>query len=57
MELEAFQGSVLRFRSLFILDRSNRYSIALPRVLGSTGLRLRVYQYWAGQGSGAQRST
>jgi hypothetical protein len=57
MELEAFQGSVLRFRSLFILDRSNRYSIALPRVLGTSGLRLRVYQYWAGQGSGAQKST
>lgn len=56
MELEAFQGSVLRFRSLFILDRSNRYSITLPRVLGTSGLRLRVYQYWAGQGSGAQKS-
>jgi hypothetical protein len=56
MGLEAFQGSVLRYRSLFVLDRFNRYSIALPSVLGSSGLRVRVYQYWAGLSSSAQRS-
>jgi Cellulase (glycosyl hydrolase family 5) len=56
MELEAFQGSRLRYRALFVLDRFNRYSLALPRALGSSGLRVRVYQYWAGPGRGAQRS-
>ncbi len=56
MELEGFQGSVLRYRALFTLDRFNRYSIALPRVLGTGGLRVRVYQYWAGQGREAQKS-
>lgn len=56
MELEAFQGSLLRYRALFTLDRFNRYSITLPRVLGTSGLRVSVYQYWAGPGRGAQRS-
>jgi hypothetical protein len=55
MELEAFQGSVLRYRVLFTLDRFNAYSIALPRVLGTSGLRVRVYQYWAGSGKAARR--
>jgi hypothetical protein len=55
MELEAFQGSVLRYRVLFTLDRFNAYSIALPRVLGTSGLRIRVYQYWAGSGKAARR--
>ncbi|MFI4993901.1 MAG: cellulase family glycosylhydrolase [Solirubrobacterales bacterium] len=54
MELEAFQGSVLRYRVLFTLDRFNAYSIALPRVLGTSGLRVRVYQYWAGPGKAAR---
>ncbi len=39
MELEALQGGLLRYRALFILDRFNRYSIALPSVLGTSGLR------------------
>jgi hypothetical protein len=56
MELEAFQGSLLRYRALFILDRFNRYSIALPSALGTNGLRVRVYQYWSGVGKDAQKS-
>jgi hypothetical protein len=55
MEMEAFQGSLLRYRALFVADRFNRYSIALPSVLGTSGLSVRVYQYWAGPGRGAQR--
>jgi hypothetical protein len=55
MELEAFRGSLLRYRALFTLDRFNRYSIALPRVLGTGGLEVRVYQYWAGVGRAARR--
>jgi Cellulase (glycosyl hydrolase family 5) len=56
MELEAFQGSVLRYRALFTLDRFDRYAVVLPAVLGTTGLRVRVYQYWAGPGTSAQAS-
>jgi polysaccharide biosynthesis protein PslG len=56
MGLEAFLGSTLRYRALFTLNRFNRYSIVLPRVLGTGGLLVRVYQYWAGRGEGAQRS-
>jgi len=56
MSLEAFQGSVLRYRALFTLDRFNRYTLTLPAALGTRGLRVRVFQYWAGVGSAAQRS-
>jgi polysaccharide biosynthesis protein PslG len=55
MELEAFKGGLLRYRALFILDRFNRYTITLPRVLGTRGLKVRVYQYWTGPGRGAQK--
>jgi polysaccharide biosynthesis protein PslG len=56
MELEAFVGGVLRYRALFILDRFNRYSIALPAVLGTHGVRVRVFQFWAGPARAAQRT-
>jgi hypothetical protein len=56
MELEAFQGSQPRYRALFTLDRFNRYSLVLPRALGSRGLRVRVYQYWSGPERYAQSS-
>jgi len=56
MELEALRGRVLRYRALFILDRFNNYSITLPRVLGTKGLQVRVYQYWAGRGRAARKS-
>jgi polysaccharide biosynthesis protein PslG len=55
IQLEAFKGSVLRYRALFTLNRFNRYSLVLPSVLGSHGLRVRVFQYWAGLGRAAQR--
>jgi hypothetical protein len=45
MQLEAFRGKVLRYRALFTLDRFNRYSIALPSVLGTRGLRVRISEY------------
>jgi len=56
MQLEAFRGGALRFRALFTLDRFNRYAIRLPAVLGTRGLRVRVFQYWAGVGQGATRT-
>ncbi len=55
MQLEALQGGVPRYRALFTLNRFNRYSITLPRVLGTHGLTVRVYQYWTGSGHDAQR--
>ena len=56
MKLEAFQGSILRFRALFTLNRFNRYSITFPSVLGTSGLRVRVYQEWMGPGQATQKS-
>jgi hypothetical protein len=56
MRLEAFQGKLLRYRATFELDRFNRYSIALPRVLGSHGLRVRVSQFWTGLAKAAQKT-
>jgi hypothetical protein len=56
MGLEAFHGATLRYRALFTLDRFNRYSLKLPKALGTHGLRVRVFQYWAGVSHAAQRS-
>jgi polysaccharide biosynthesis protein PslG len=56
MQLEASRGGVLRYKALFTLDRFNRYAIPLPRALGTRGLTIRVFQYWAGRGAGAQRN-
>jgi hypothetical protein len=56
MQLEVFKAGVLRYRVLFLLDRSNRYSIPLPRVLGTRGLRVRTFQYWTGVARAAQKS-
>ncbi len=56
MQLEAFQGTVLRYKALFTLNRFNRYTVPLPRALGTHGLTVRVYQYWQGSGTDAHRS-
>ncbi len=48
MRLEAFTGKQLRYWAEFALNRFNDYSITLPSVLGTHGLRVRVYQYWSG---------
>ncbi len=56
MQLEAFVGGTLRYRILFTLNRFNRYSVSLPAVLGTSGLRVRVFQYWQGSARAAQRS-
>lgn len=55
MTLEAFRGKVLRFRAVFALDRFNRFAIALPRVLGTSGLTVRVYQVQTGPAKSAQK--
>lgn len=51
MELEAFQGSVPRYRAVFVLNRFNRYDVALPSALGTSGLRVHVFQYGLGSAS------
>ncbi len=56
MQLEAFKGSLLRYRVLFTLNRFNRYSITLPSALGTNGLRVRVFQYWSGLAKAARKS-
>jgi hypothetical protein len=56
MALEVVKGGVLRYRAVFELDRFNRYSIALPKVLGTSALRVRTYQYWTGPGHAVQTS-
>jgi hypothetical protein len=56
VELEAFRGTVLRYRSVFILNRFNEYSIRLPSVLGDSGLRVRVFQYGQGVARAATAS-
>ncbi len=48
MQLEVFQGSRLRYRALFTQDRFNRFSLTLPALLGTHGLRVRAFQYWTG---------
>jgi hypothetical protein len=55
MWLEAFRAAA-RYGVFFTLDRFNRYSITLPRALGTGGLSVRVYQYWQGPASAAHAS-
>lgn len=56
MQLEAFQGSIPRYRALFTLNRFNQYSITFPSVLGTSDLTVRVFQDWMGPGRDAQKS-
>jgi Cellulase (glycosyl hydrolase family 5) len=56
MQLEVSAGGALRYKALFTLDRNDRYSLTLPRVLGTHGLQVRVYQYWMGASRAAQKS-
>jgi hypothetical protein len=56
LKLVAYKGKVARFFEEFSLNRFNEYSIALPSALGSSHLRVRVYQYWAGPSRAAQKT-
>jgi hypothetical protein len=56
IQLEVFKGRALRYRALFELDRFNQFSLTLPSVLGSKGLRVRVYQLWTGPSKAAQKN-
>ena len=48
MELEAFRGRRAVYRALFTLNRFNRYTISLPKKLGTSKLSVKVFQYWMG---------
>jgi hypothetical protein len=56
LQMEAFSGHRAVYRAQFTLDRFNRYSIALPRALGTRGLRVSVFQYWMGTAKAASAS-
>ena len=56
MRLEVLIGGTLRYWAAFKLDRFNRYSLALPPQLGTSGLTVRVFQYWLGPEVTAQSS-
>lgn len=56
MKIEVFQHGVLRWKPFFTLNRFDDYSISLPKVLGTRGLTVHVYQYWMGSGHDARRS-
>jgi polysaccharide biosynthesis protein PslG len=55
MQLEVLQHGVPRFRALFGLDRFNRYSLTLPRVLGGHGLKVKVWRRWSGVAAAATK--
>jgi hypothetical protein len=54
--LEAFQGTALRYRATFILDRFDRFSLGIPAVLGTHGISVRVYQFARGPAGATRRS-
>jgi len=56
LELEAYSAGRLRFRALFTQNRFNEYSLSLPSVLGTSGLQVRVFQYWTGPSRAASAS-
>jgi len=51
LELDVYRGGQLRYKATFRLDRNLRYDLRLPAVLGTSGLEVRVYQYWSGGGA------
>lgn len=54
-ELDVYKRGSLRYKLTFRLDRNLRYRFTLPRVLGSRGLTVKVYQYWLGAKKGKTR--
>jgi hypothetical protein len=52
-QIEALSGSGIRYTAQFTLNRFNGYSIELPAVLGTSGLRVTVFQDWMGTSTAA----
>jgi hypothetical protein len=57
LQIEAVGSGGLRYRAQFTLNRFNGYSIALPKVLGTRGLKVSVFQYWMGTTKAATASS
>jgi hypothetical protein len=55
LRLEVFDGKLLRYWAEFALNAVNGYSLTLPSVLGTSGLRVRVFQLWSGPARSAER--
>jgi hypothetical protein len=56
LKLTVSKGGFTRFIEEFSLNRFNQFSIPLPAALGTSGLRVRVYQIWAGPHKATQKS-
>jgi hypothetical protein len=56
LQLEVTRGKRALYRAQFTLDRFNRYSIALPKALGTRNLQVSVFQYWTGTGKAVHAS-
>jgi hypothetical protein len=56
LQLEVFRGRRAIYRAQFTLDRFNRYSVTLPKRLGTRGLSIKVFQYWMGTARAAVAS-
>lgn len=46
LELNVFRGGRLAYKATFRLARDRTYRLRLPKALGTSGLRVRVFQYW-----------
>jgi hypothetical protein len=57
LQMEAFVHGILRFKALFVLDRFNHATITIPAVLGTSAMRVRVYEEGAGLSGAVQRHT
>jgi hypothetical protein len=56
MKLEAFREGHFRYGATFTLNRFNKYSLSLPKALGTSHLAFKVYQYWLGPSDDAVAS-
>jgi hypothetical protein len=56
MHLEVLRGHTPLYRAQFTMNRFNRYSIPLPKVLGTRNVRVSVFQYWMGTARAAAAS-
>ncbi len=55
IKLTVYKGNFARYFAEFSLNRFNEYSVALPASLGTSGLRVKVFQIWAGSHTATQK--
>lgn len=54
LEVDAYIGGRLRYKAVVRLTRANTFSLKLPAELGTSGLKVRVWQYWTGRSATAR---